>query len=191
VTRSCVLSLFLHGVVSSRISDFLCVLDLGFDTESCPFAELETFARSCVLDLVLTRNRVLAELETFARSCVLDLVLTWNRVLAELETFARSCVLDLVLTRSCVFLIQSRCRGGTQPHTDLMHFVAATIFTFTIHSQRVVRLGHCVSEPSVGSASVVLGSKELESEDEARHCSNARRTASGEVRRCLPRLTRA
>ena len=41
-----------------------------------------------------------------------------------------------------------------------MHFVAATIFTFTIHSQRVVRLGHCVSEPSVGSASVVLGSKE-------------------------------
>ena len=147
MTRSCVLSLFLHGVVSSRISDFLCVLDLGFDTESCPFAELETFARSCVLDLVLTRNRVLAELETFARSCVLDLVLTWNRVLAELETFARSCVLDLVLTRSCVFLIQSRCRGGTQPHVDLMHFVAATTFTFTIHSQRVVRLGHCVSEP--------------------------------------------
>ena len=40
-----------------------------------------------------------------------------------------------------------------------MHFVAATIFTFTIHSQRVVRLGHCVSELSVGSASVVLGSK--------------------------------
>jgi hypothetical protein len=89
-----------------------------------------------------------------ARSCVLDLVLTRNRVLAELETFARSCVLDLVLTRSCVFLIQSRCRGGTQPHIDLMHFVAATIFTFTIHSQRVVRLGHCVSELSVGSASV-------------------------------------
>ena len=72
-----------------------------------------------------------------------------------------------------------------------MHFVAATIFTFTIHSQRVVRLGHCVSELSVGSASVVLGSKELESEDEARHCSNARPTASGEVWRCLPRLTRA
>ena len=48
------------------------------------------------------------------------------------------------------FLIQSRCRGGTQPHTDLMHFVAATIFTFTIHSQRVVRLGHCASERRVG-----------------------------------------
>ena len=37
----------------------------------------------------------------------------------------------------------------------------------------------------------MLGLKELESEDEARHCSNARPTASGEVRRCLPRLTRA
>ena len=32
--------------------------------------------------------------------------------------------------------------SSLQPHIDLMHFVAATIFTFTIHSQRVVRLGH-------------------------------------------------
>ena len=148
------------------------------NTELCPFEEL---------------NTELCPFSFLARSCVLDLGFdTESCPFAELETFARSCVLDLVLTRSCVFLIQSRCRGGTQPHIDLMHYVAATIFTFTIHSQRVVRLGHCVSEPSVGSASVaVLGSKELESEDEARHCSNARRTASGEVRRCLPRLTRA
>ena len=31
--------------------------------------------------------------------------------------------------------------SSLQPHIDLMHFVAATIFTFTIHCQRVVRLG--------------------------------------------------
>ena len=31
--------------------------------------------------------------------------------------------------------------SSLQPHIDLMHFVAATIFT--IHSQRVVRLGQC------------------------------------------------
>ena len=52
--------------------------------------------------------------------------------------------------------------SSLQPH---MHFVAATIFTFTIHSQRVVRLGHCVSELSVGSASVAGIERELESED--------------------------
>ena len=32
--------------------------------------------------------------------------------------------------------------SSLQPHIDLMHFIAATIFAFTIHSQRVVRLGH-------------------------------------------------
>ena len=39
--------------------------------------------------------------------------------------------------------------SSLQPHIDLMHFVAATIFTFTIHSQRVVRLGHCARNLNV------------------------------------------
>ena len=111
-------------------------------------------------------------------------VLTRNRVLAELETFARSCVLDLVLTRSCVFLIQSRCRDGTQPHIDLMHFVAATIFTFTIHSQRVVWLVICEKAKRLEESTSrrVLREKE----NVARHSLRGP-PVGGEVRRCLPR----
>ena len=77
------------------------------------------------------------------------------------EVNTEMCLLSF-LARKCVFLIQSLVRG-----------TEVCLFAF------------CARKYVLSDTKVL--SPWLESEDEARHCSHARPTASGEVRRCIAR----